>query len=127
MEGTVILEPIPLTVSLRGTYEATETYQVIHLKGQLDAFSEPVFRKVIGKYIDEGPLHIILDLATIDFIDSSGIGALVQMVKKSQTRSGTFQAVTNARVTQTVKLVRLESFLNLRTSLAEAIAHVPSS
>ena len=51
------------------------------LKGQLDAFSEPVFRKVIGKYVDEGPIHVILDLSTIDFIDSSGLGALVQIAK----------------------------------------------
>jgi len=100
---------------------------VFFLKGQLDAFSEPVFRKVIGKYVDEGPIHVILDLSTIDFIDSSGLGALVQIAKKCQGRNGTFQAVSNARVTQTVKLVRLESFLNLRASLPEALEHIPQA
>ncbi len=86
----------------------------------LDAFSEPTFRKVIGKYIEEGPIHIILDLSQIDFVDSSGLGALVQLAKLAQSR-GTLQIVTNARVTQTVKLVRLEQFLSLRPSVAVAL------
>ncbi|WP_218082817.1 STAS domain-containing protein [Anthocerotibacter panamensis] len=103
----------------------TDRYQVFHLTGQLDAFSEPVFRKVIGKFVDEGPHHVILDLSAIDFLDSSGLGALVQLAKKCQGYSGTFQVISNARVTQTVKLVRLESFLNLRSSLAEAVEHIP--
>ncbi|NES84742.1 MAG: STAS domain-containing protein [Moorea sp. SIO2B7] len=58
--------------------------------------------------------------AQIDFIDSSGLGALVQLVKKAQTDGGSLQVVTNPRVTQTVKLVRLEKFLSLQGSLEEA-------
>jgi anti-anti-sigma factor len=121
LEGRAILEPVSLTVSLRCNHEATESHQIFHLTGQLDAFSEPVFRKVLGKYVDEGSANVILDLTTVDFIDSSGLGALVQLAKKCQTRSGIFQVVTNPRVTQTVKLVRLEAFLNLRPTMAEAL------
>jgi anti-anti-sigma factor len=65
---------------------------------------------------------VILDLSTIDFVDSSGLGVLVQMAKKTQTLSGTLQIITNARVTQTVKLVRLDQFLSLQTSIGEALA-----
>jgi anti-anti-sigma factor len=61
-------------------------------------------------------------LSTIDFVDSSGLGVLVQMAKKTQTLSGTLQIITNARVTQTVKLVRLDQFLSLQTSIDEALA-----
>ena len=90
----------------------------------LDAFSEPTFRKVIGKCIEEGSKHIILDLSQIDFVDSSGLGALVQLAKQAQTAGGTSQIVTNARVTQTVKLVRLEQFLSLRPTVAAALENI---
>jgi len=90
----------------------------------LDAFSEPTFRKVLNRCIDEGPRNIILDLSAIDFVDSSGLGALVQIVKKAKTEGGSVQVVTNARVTQTVKLVRLEQFLSLQPSVEAAIANV---
>lgn len=77
---------------------------------------------MLGKCIDEGPKNIILVLSQIDFVDSSGLGALVQSVKKAQNEGGTLQIVTNARVTQTVKLVRLENFLSLQSSLEDALA-----
>ncbi len=93
----------------------------------LDAFSEATFRRVLSNCIDEGPKHIVLDLSQIDFVDSSGLGALVQLVKKAQTEQGTLQIVTNARVTQTVKLVRLEKFLSLQNSVEEAIENTKQS
>lgn len=93
----------------------------------LDAFSEATFRKVVSKHIEDGPANVILDLSKIDFVDSSGLGALVQLVKKAQSHSGTLQIVTNPRVTQTVKLVRLEKFLSLQPSVEEALDNVKGS
>lgn len=115
-----------MTVSLRGTREVKDDYQLFRLTGLLDAFSEPKFRSVMGQCVDEGPKNLILDLSKIDFVDSSGLGALVQLAKKVQTAEGTMQIVTNPRVTQTVKLVRLEKFLALQSSVEVAIENVTS-
>ncbi|WP_203457644.1 STAS domain-containing protein [Gloeothece citriformis] len=113
-----------MTVSLRGTREVRKNYQIFRLTGLLDAFSEPTFRKVISTHIDEGPTDVVLVLSQIDFIDSSGLGALVQLVKQAQTAGGSLQIVTNPRVTQTVKLVRLEKFLSLQPSVEDALANI---
>ncbi len=78
----------------------------------------------MAKYVEAGPPNIILDLSSIDFVDSSGLGALVQLVKKATTEGGTMQVVTNPRVTQTVKLVRLEKFLSLQPTVEDAIANL---
>jgi anti-anti-sigma factor len=115
---------LTLTVSLRGTREVRDNYQLFRLTGLLDAFSEATFRKVLTKCIDEGPKHVVLDLSKIDFVDSSGLGALVQLVKKTQTLEGTLQIVSNPRITQTVKLVRLEKFLSLQPSVDAAVKNV---
>ncbi|MBS3026338.1 MAG: STAS domain-containing protein [Dolichospermum sp. DET50] len=120
----MIAEPLNLTVSLRGTREVRDTCQLFRLTGLLDAFSEPTFRKVLGSKIEEGPKNIILDLSQIDFVDSSGLGALVQLAKQAQTAEGTLQIVSNPRVTQTVKLVRLEKFLSLQVSVDAALGNV---
>lgn len=109
---------------MRGTRDVRDNCQIFRLTGLLDAFSEPNFRKVLGKYVDEGPSNIILDLSQIDFVDSSGLGALVQLVKKAQTKEGSVQLVTNPRVTQTVKLVRLEKFLSLQPSVDQALENL---
>ena len=117
-----ITEQLNLTVSLRGTRQVRQNYQIFRLTGLLDAFSEPSFRRVLSSALDEGPEHVVLDLSHIDFIDSSGIGTLVQIDKKAKTAGGSLQIVGNARVTQTVKLVRLENYLTLKPSLEAALA-----
>ncbi|HEY9645008.1 MAG TPA: STAS domain-containing protein [Chroococcidiopsis sp.] len=126
-EEVSIPESLTLTVSLRGTREVKDNCQLFRLAGLLDAFSEPTFRKVMDKYVDEGPSSLILDLSQIDFVDSSGLGALVQLVKKVQGANGKFQIVTNPRVTQTVKLVRLEQFLSLQPSVEVALENLKKS
>lgn len=123
----LIPEQLALTVSLRGTREVRENYQLFRLTGLLDAFSEPNFVKVLGKCVEEGPKNVVLDLSKIDFIDSSGLGALVQIAKQAQNAGGTLQIATNARVTQTVKMVRLDKFLSLQPSLDAALENVRSS
>ena len=128
-EEAVIPDPkkLNLTVSLRGTREIGDNYQLFRLTGLLDAFSEATFRKVLGNCIDNGPKNLILDLSQIDFVDSSGLGALVQLVKKTQNSEGSLQIVSNPRVTQTVKLVRLEKFLSLQPSVEVAVENVKNS
>lgn len=123
----LIPEPLSLTVSLRGTREVRNNCQIFRLTGLLDAFSEPVLRKVLGKFVEEIPKHVILDLCRIDFIDSAGLGALIQLVKKVQSNQVTLQMVTNPRVTQTVKLVHLEKFFSLQPSLEAALANLKTA
>ncbi|WP_084112000.1 STAS domain-containing protein [Gloeomargarita lithophora] len=113
-----------MTVSLRGTREVAATHQVFRLNGMLDAFSEQNIRKVLQQAVETGPKQVILDLSKIEFIDSSGLGILVQTAKQLQASQGHLQVVTNPRVTQAVKLVRLDQFLSLQPSLDVALAAV---
>jgi anti-anti-sigma factor len=114
-------------VSLRGTREVSKDYQIFNLIGQLDAFSEPTFQKVVLNGIKMGPKKVILDLSQINFIDSSGLGALVRIAKNLKESKGKLQIVTNARVTQTVKMVRLEQYLELQPDLDTALANLQKS
>ena len=66
-------------------------------------------------------LPFIIDLTKIDFLDSSGLGALVQTAKECKKLKLGFSVVGNSRVSQTIKLVRLGDFLNLKDSLEEAL------
>ena len=66
----------------------------------------------------------ILDLTKIDFLDSSGLGALVQTAKECKKLKLGFSVVGNSRVAQTIKLVRLGDFLNLQSTLEEALAYL---
>ena len=71
-------------------------------------------------------LPFVLDLTKIDFLDSSGLGALVQTAKECKKLKLDFSVVGNSRVAQTIKLVRLGDFLNLNSSLEEALTFLRS-
>ena len=93
---------------------------VFTFKGQLDAFSEKQFKTFITNNL-KNELPFIIDLTKIDFLDSSGLGAIVQTAKECQKLKLGFAVVGNTRVAQTIKLVRLGDFLNLKSSLEDAL------
>ena len=119
------LDPISelqrLTVSLRGGFEQRDGCLVFHFTGQLDAYSEKQFMEYVADVLKANKLPAVLDLSKIDFLDSSGLGALVQLAKQCTDAKRSFVLVGNSRVTQTIKLVRLEEFLHLVEDLPTAL------
>jgi len=97
---------------------------VFHFTGQLDAYSEKQFLSYVTDVLKANASPTVLDLSKIDFLDSSGLGALVQLAKQCKDAKRSFVMVGNARVTQTVKLVRLEEFLHLVNDLQTAFTQL---
>ena len=95
---------------------------MLNFTGQLDAYSEKQFTTYINEVLASNQLSVVIDLSNIDFIDSSGLGAMVQAAKKCTQLKRDFNVVGNPRVIQTIKLVRLEEFLHLAPDLDTAIS-----
>ena len=120
----IIEEFQKLTVSLRGNIDVKTNIIVFTFKGQLDAFSEKQFKTFVTNNLKNQPLPFVIDLTKIDFLDSSGLGALVQTAKECKKLKLGFSVVGNSRVAQTIKLVRLGDFLHLKSSLDEALLNL---
>ena len=112
-----------LTVSLRGNLDLRANFIVFTFKGQLDAFSEKQFKTFVTNALKNN-LPLVIDLSMIDFLDSSGLGALVQTAKECKKMMIGFSVVGNSRVAQTIKLVRLGDFLNLKSNLEDALNYL---
>ncbi|MBM5800228.1 MAG: anti-sigma factor antagonist [Cyanobacteria bacterium K_DeepCast_35m_m2_023] len=110
-----------MTVSLRGGFEQQAHCQLFQFTGQLDAYSDKQFSEFISTHRTATPQPLVIDLSHIDFLDSSGLGALVQVAKDCNSSKHPFVVVGNPRVVQTVKLVRLEEFLHLQSDLGSAL------
>ena len=95
---------------------------MLNFTGQLDAYSEKQFTTYINDVLDSNQLSVVIDLTNIDFIDSCGLGAMVQAAKKCSQSKRAFNVVGNPRVVQTIKLVRLEEFLHLEPDIDTAIS-----
>ena len=108
---------------MRGSLDLKVNVIVFTFKGQLDAFSEKQFKIFVTNNLGK-EFPIVIDLTKIDFLDSSGLGALVQTAKECKKLKLGFSVVGNSRVAQTIKLVRLGDFLNLKSSLEEALNYL---
>ena len=105
---------------MRGNLDIKTNINVFTFKGQLDAFSEKQFKTFVTNNL-KNEFPFVIDLTKIDFLDSSGLGALVQTAKESKKLKLGFSVVGNSRVSQTIKLVRLGDFLNLKSNLDDAL------
>ena len=61
---------------------------VLSVIGELDLASAPHFREAVGAVMGTGARSVVVDLSGSDFIDSSGIGALMWAEHRLQAVGG---------------------------------------
>ncbi len=90
-------------------------HKVVIVRGDVDLYSVSNFKKEILKLLEDEHIEsLIVDMKDINYIDSSGIGALVTTQKKMRTRSGKF-GLMNIRneVMNILKLATLDQFFSI--------------
>jgi anti-sigma B factor antagonist len=66
---------------------------VIALRGEIDVYTAPLLRQKIVDLVDDGSLNIVVDMEKVDFLDSTGLGVLVEGLKRIKTREGNLALV----------------------------------
>jgi anti-anti-sigma factor len=64
---------------------------VVAVAGELDVATAPSLREELYRVIDRGVSKICVDLADMDFIDSTGLGVLVGALKRVKERDGVLE------------------------------------
>ena len=84
---------------------------VIHLEGDLDQPNAKAFLQNMKNMINENQLsHIFIDLNNLSFLDSVGIGSLLELQAEMQERNGVFCIVcTKSSVLKVLQLSGLWS------------------
>ena len=75
---------------------------------RLDAANAAEFKEALARTIDEGQTRIVLDMAGIAFIDSSGLGALVGILKRLGSRGDLALAAVQPGVQKALTLTRMD-------------------
>jgi anti-sigma B factor antagonist len=64
---------------------------VMTLTGEVDVYTAPRLKERLAEEVDGGCEHIVVDLAGVEFMDSSGLGALVSGLRRIKERDGTIR------------------------------------
>ncbi|MBE6062948.1 MAG: STAS domain-containing protein [Clostridium butyricum] len=72
------------------------------------------FRFKIKEYIGEGKINFVFDFSNCDFIDSTGLGAIVSIYKKCVEKQGTLRLEhLKPEVNELFKLTRLDRVFDI--------------
>lgn len=95
---------------------------VLRIAGEVDVYSAPQLRDRVIQLLADGIPHIIADLREVDFLDSTGLGALVGSLKRLREQDGSLKLVTGeGRIPQLFRLTGLVRVFALHQSVPEAI------
>lgn len=102
--------------------EAGSHTVILRLEGHLDAKGAPVLMER-AQTLRAGGCRLILNLAGVTFIASSGIGALLALVEDAaEERQPVCFAALSAEVRSVIDLLNLDQFLTIYPGEAEALA-----
>ncbi len=96
---------------------------IISISGAFDAAEAPAIRDELKRIIDGGSARLIVNLADVQFIDSSGLSVLVTALKAARAKAGDL-ALTNltAPVRSIIELTRLHRILEIFDDEQAALA-----
>ena len=95
-----------------------KNHTVVQLKGSLDIYSAPGFKKELHALIDSGVQSLAIDMIHIKLLDSSGIALLANIQKRMKTEESKFYLVhVQPDVMVILKLSSLDKFFHILPSI----------
>lgn len=108
------------------TSTVTERARVVTVNtNRIDAAMAIQFKEDMRRETEEGCEHVILDLSGVDFIDSSGLGAIVAAMKQLGDERRLDLAGLTPAVDKVFRLTRMDTVFRLYPSLDSAMAGIP--
>ena len=108
---------MPLTIAQRSSSNVV----ILDLNGRLWILDLPL-RDLMNRLLSERHRHFVLNLARVDYIDSSGLGQLISIWTSIRSKSGHMTILQpTKRVQRLFEITRLNSVFEIADDEADAI------
>jgi anti-sigma B factor antagonist len=101
--------PETLSIDVQTSDDGMTHFFVLH--GDLDVATSPALRAMLVDAASNGKHHIIVDLSSLEFLDSTGLGALIGANKRAQESGGEVRLVTQEG--QILRLLSITGLLDI--------------
>jgi anti-sigma B factor antagonist len=98
-----------------------EVFVVKSLEKRIDASSAADFKGKIANWINNGHKWLVLDLSEVDFIDSSGLGSMLSILKTIGDQGNMVVCGVGETVMRLFRLTRMNRVFQIFTSQEEAV------
>ena len=108
---------------LKLTDERSGPVTIVTAEGPVDVYTCPMFREYLLSLIAQGNYLIAVDASQCDYLDSTGLGVLVQALKKVRQRGGHLDVIcTDERTLNVFRVTGLTKVFGIHASKDEAVA-----
>lgn len=106
------------------TEQLRRTTFLVSIRGEIDAYTAPALRtELIAVIEDREASTVVLDLAAVTFLDSTGLGTIVGALRRLRKRNGHLVIVSPpASAARIFQHTGLDSVLDLHPSRAAALS-----
>ena len=95
---------------------------VIRLVGELDLYNAPEVRTALLELCSEQPERLVVDLAAVDFVDSTALGVLIEARTRLDRRQSFLLAAPGLETHRALAISGLDQHLAVHESVDSALA-----
>jgi len=91
--------------------------------GEIDVYTAPALREKLTALVDAGHVDLVVNLTEVRFMDSTGLGLLVGVLKRVRGLDGRLQLVIDSeRLLKVFRITALTQVFTIRETVDEALA-----
>jgi anti-sigma B factor antagonist len=103
------------------TIEKLNDVSVLRCHGTIDADTVALFRKRGTELFEEGCFKFIVDVSSVSFIDSMGLGAMISLLRKTREKGGDVKLCgINKEIKEIFEITRLNKLFEVYEGVKEA-------
>lgn len=95
---------------------------VVRLAGELDLYNAHQVREALLACSAENPAKLVVDLAEVQFVDSTALGVLVEARSRMEDKQAFVLAAPGVETRRALEVSGLDRHFNIRPSIDEALA-----
>jgi len=94
---------------------------VLEIGGESDVYTAPRLRERLIEMVASGDKNIVVDLARVEFLDSTGLGVLVGAHRRLRATGGSLRLVCpHERLLKIFRITGLDSVFEIHSSVEDA-------
>jgi anti-sigma B factor antagonist len=110
-------------VDLKLGHYTKDGIEVVDVEGEIDVRTAPRLRELLIDLVSKDNYQLVVNLDRVEFLDSTGLGALVGGAKRAQARDGALDLVcTRERILKAFRITGLTKVFGIHKTVDQAIA-----
>lgn len=116
------------TMRIETALRERDGVSILDVVGEIDIYTTPQFKEAVSAVIDQNKSAIVINMAEVTYMDSSGFGTLLSATKRLRpVDGGLYLAACNDAIQRMLQITRLNTIFGVYATEDEALAAAKSA